>query len=114
MIDFESKEKSVRYAEGPHHPVGEEAHRTSVCNGHYDLPAWNDGYAALFPSLVASRAETRDALWQIFAVKECRSPVANRAQELPRTVVHPAGEGSRERIAWLRAHSENPATAHTH
>jgi hypothetical protein len=86
VIDFESKEKSVRYAEGPRHPVGEEAHRTSVRNGHYDLPAWSDGYAALFPSLVAGRVETRDALWRIFAVKECRSPVASRAREFPRTV----------------------------
>jgi hypothetical protein len=61
--------------------VGEEAHRTSVRNGHYDLPAWSDGYAALFPSLVAGRVETRDALWRIFAMKECRSPAASRAQE---------------------------------
>ncbi|GAA3037830.1 helix-turn-helix transcriptional regulator [Streptosporangium longisporum] len=162
----------------------------AVYNGRYDLLAWNAAYGSLFPNVVAQPVATRNVLWQIFAMQECCSQIANRAEEvaqmvavlragfgrhlgepawtgfvralsaaspefasmwaahdvarpgsqmkifhhfsggqvrtvstsmtLPsppetRMVVYtPADEESRERIEWIRANPEAPATAHMH
>ncbi|MFF5210954.1 helix-turn-helix transcriptional regulator [Streptosporangium sp. NPDC000396] len=58
----------------------------AVYNGRYDLLAWNGTYSALFPGLTSEPPATRNALWQIFAVGQCCSPVVNRAEELPQMV----------------------------
>lgn len=58
----------------------------AVYNGRYDLLAWNDTYAALFPVLVAQPRATRNALWQLFIAKDCCTPMLNRAEELPQMV----------------------------
>ncbi|WP_433257177.1 helix-turn-helix transcriptional regulator [Streptosporangium sp. CA-135522] len=57
-----------------------------VYNGRYDLLAWNDAYAALFPNMISQPSGTRNALWQVFIAKDCCSPMVNRKEELPQMV----------------------------
>ncbi|WP_436759627.1 helix-turn-helix transcriptional regulator [Streptosporangium sp. V21-05] len=161
-----------------------------VYNGRYDLMAWNEAYASLFPNVATQPVATRNAIWQLFVTRDCCSVVVDRAGELPqmvatlragfgrhlgepawtefvrdlsaaspefarmwathdvarpgnrlklfhhsavgqirttstsmalssppetRVVVYlPVDDESRERIAWIRAHPEAPAVAHTH
>jgi transcriptional regulator with XRE-family HTH domain len=43
----------------------------------FDLMAWNDAYAGLFPSIV-ERGTRANSLWCTFALPECCNPVVNR------------------------------------
>lgn len=61
-------------------------HPAAVTNARYDLLAWNEPYALLFPFLVAADPEKRNTLWQVFTGPECCHPFVNRAEELGRMV----------------------------
>ncbi len=47
-----------------------------VYNGKYDLLAWNDSFAALFPSLSADDGD-RNALWYAFAHQQSENPLGS-------------------------------------
>jgi len=47
-----------------------------VYNGKYDLLAWNDSYAALFPSITAEGSD-RNALWECFTCKGTENPLGS-------------------------------------
>jgi len=47
-----------------------------VYNGKYDLLAWNDSFAALFPSITANGVE-RNALWYAFTHRETENPLGS-------------------------------------
>ena len=55
----------------------------SVYNARYDLLAWNEPYAALFPYLVSREPPERNAIWQCFTLPACCNPVRNSEQEYP-------------------------------
>jgi transcriptional regulator with XRE-family HTH domain len=58
----------------------------SVYNGRYDLVAWNQAYASLFPNLVRSPPGERNALWHLFVCPNCCNHFVNHETELPRMV----------------------------
>jgi transcriptional regulator with XRE-family HTH domain len=58
----------------------------AVYNGRYDVLAWNEPYAAVFPGLASEPVEERNALWHLFACSPCCSALVNRESELPRMV----------------------------
>ena len=58
----------------------------AVYNGRYDVLAWNEPYAAVFPGLANGPVEERNALWHLFACPPCCSALVNRESELPRMV----------------------------
>ena len=66
----------------------------SVLNARYDVLAWNQAYAALFPSLVDAEPADRNLLWQIFAT-DAECPVLDREKELARMVATLRGAYSR-------------------
>src|SRR5262249_34656093 len=53
----------------------------SVMNSRYDLLAWNEPYAPLFPVMVNAPPARRNALWQLFPLPNCCSPMLNREAE---------------------------------
>jgi transcriptional regulator with XRE-family HTH domain len=55
----------------------------SVYNRRFDLLAWNRAYAALFPGLVQSPPDERNALWHIFTAPNCCNPMLNAKSEVP-------------------------------
>jgi len=57
----------------------------SVLNTRYDVLAWNQAYAVLFPSLVDAEPAERNLLWQIFAA-DAECAVLDREVELARMV----------------------------
>lgn len=57
-----------------------------VYNGRYDLLAWNEAYSCFFPDVVTQPVATRNALWQLFVVRECCCPIVNRSEELAQMV----------------------------
>jgi transcriptional regulator with XRE-family HTH domain len=58
----------------------------AVYSARYDLLAWNDAYAVVFPVIVAEPASTRNALWWLFTQPGCRSPLVDLERELSRMV----------------------------
>jgi transcriptional regulator with XRE-family HTH domain len=58
----------------------------AVYSSRYDLLAWNDAYAAVFPRMVERPPGQRNVLWQLFVALDCCSPFINRDQELPQMV----------------------------
>ena len=54
----------------------------SVMNERFDLLAWNEPYAALFPGLVSQPCPTRNSLWLCFTHPACCHPYLNRADQL--------------------------------
>lgn len=53
-----------------------------VVNARYDIQAWNESYAILFPGVVSAPAEQRNTIWQVFTVPGCCTPMINRDAEL--------------------------------
>jgi len=53
-----------------------------VYNGLFDALAWNATYDALFPRLTGAPAGERNAVWQMFTIPWCCSPVGDREREL--------------------------------
>ena len=65
-----------------------------VLNSRYDVLAWNNAYAGLFPGLVHAIPAERNVLWQVFgAMAEC--PLVDRDVELARLVATLRGAYSR-------------------
>ncbi|GAA3446718.1 helix-turn-helix transcriptional regulator [Planomonospora venezuelensis] len=58
----------------------------AVYNARYDLLAWNDTFEWMFPRVTGQPPATRNALWQLFAGRDCCNPVVNREEELPQMV----------------------------
>jgi transcriptional regulator with XRE-family HTH domain len=58
----------------------------AVYNGRYDLLACNRAYAAVFPDLVGSPPDERNALWHLFVSEPCCLALVNAEEELPRMV----------------------------
>ena len=58
----------------------------AVYNGRYDVLAWNEPYAAIFPGVATGPVRDRNALWHLFACEPCCSALLNRESELPRMV----------------------------
>ncbi len=54
----------------------------SVMNERFDLLAWNEPYAALFPGLVSEPCPNRNSLWLCFTHPACCHPYLNRAEQL--------------------------------
>jgi transcriptional regulator with XRE-family HTH domain len=54
----------------------------NVTNARFDLLAWNDAYAALFPDIVRPGG-SRNSLWCAFTVPDCCTPFVNRDAVLP-------------------------------
>jgi transcriptional regulator with XRE-family HTH domain len=52
----------------------------------YDLLAWNDTYAALFPGVVGGDSARRNTMWCGFTTPGCCNPYLDRDLELPRMV----------------------------
>jgi transcriptional regulator with XRE-family HTH domain len=58
----------------------------AVYNGKYDVLAWNDAYAWLFPEVNVWPAAERNALWQLFTTPDCCACIVNKSAELPQMV----------------------------
>jgi transcriptional regulator with XRE-family HTH domain len=54
----------------------------SVMNERFDLLAWNDAYAALFPGVVRQPVCERNTLWLSFTYAPCCHPYLNRDEQL--------------------------------
>jgi transcriptional regulator with XRE-family HTH domain len=90
----------------------------AIYNRRFDLLAWNRAYESLFPGLVQSPVETRNALWHIFTKPPCCSAMLNADSEVPLMVAtmraafahhvgEPAWTGFVQRLAAV-----SPAFAH--
>jgi len=53
-----------------------------VYNGRFDALAWNATYDALFPRLTNAPVGERNAVWQMFTIPGCCSPIGDREREL--------------------------------
>jgi transcriptional regulator with XRE-family HTH domain len=53
-----------------------------VYNGFFDALAWNATYDALFPRLTTAPIGERNAVWQMFTIPWCCSPIGDRDREL--------------------------------
>src|SRR6266702_2599139 len=49
----------------------------SVLNERFDLLAWNEPYAALWPGVVGAAPGERNTLWQCFTYPDCCNPYVN-------------------------------------
>lgn len=58
----------------------------SVLNERFDLLAWNQAYAVIWPAVVAAEPAQRNILWLNFTMPDCCHPYVNRAEQLPRLV----------------------------
>jgi len=58
----------------------------AVYNTRFDVLAWNESYAGIFPGIVTGPVEDRNALWHLFACWPCCAVLLNRDVELPRLV----------------------------
>lgn len=54
----------------------------NVTSARFDLLAWNEAYAALFPDIVRPSARA-NTLWCAFTVPQCCNPFVNRSALLP-------------------------------
>src|SRR5690242_11666814 len=67
----------------------------SVLNERYDLLAWNEAYAAVWPGVVGARPGERNILWQNFTYPECCHPYVSRHEQLGRLVAQFRGNYGR-------------------
>jgi transcriptional regulator with XRE-family HTH domain len=58
----------------------------SVLNSRYDVLAWNDTYAAMWPLSGSLPPGDRNLLWHSFMTRACCSSAVNRDAELPQMV----------------------------
>ena len=58
----------------------------SVQNSRYDVLAWNDAYAAVFPRLVSCQPEARNSVWHTFVAPGCCNAFVNREEDLAQLV----------------------------
>jgi transcriptional regulator with XRE-family HTH domain len=63
----------------------------SVLNERFDLLAWNEPYAALWPGVVTAAPGERNALWLTFTYPDCCNPYVNRAEQLSTLVAQLRG-----------------------
>ena len=54
----------------------------SVVTEMFDVLAWNDAYAAIFPSMTAAPAGERNTLFALLTRPPCCNPVENRAESI--------------------------------
>jgi transcriptional regulator with XRE-family HTH domain len=73
----------------------------SISSSMYDVLAWNEFYARLFPGMVRADRPRRNVLWACFVAPACCNPFIDRDAELPMLV-------ARLRAAYAR-HVGEPA-----
>jgi hypothetical protein len=62
-----------------------------VINERFDLLAWNQPYAALWPVAVEELRGERNVLWRVFTLPECCHPYVNRHDHLAKLVAQLRG-----------------------
>ena len=63
-----------------------------VLNERFDLLAWNEPYAVLWPGMVGTAAPgERNILWMIFTLPDCCNPYVNRAEQVATLVAQLRG-----------------------
>jgi transcriptional regulator with XRE-family HTH domain len=67
----------------------------SVLNERYDLLAWNEAYAVLWPRVVGAQPGERNILWQNFTYPQCCHPYVSRHEQLGRLVAQFRGNYGR-------------------
>ncbi len=63
----------------------------SVLNERFDLLAWNEPYAVLWPGMVGAAPGERNTLWECFSCPDCCNPYVNRAEQLSTLVAQLRG-----------------------
>jgi transcriptional regulator with XRE-family HTH domain len=63
----------------------------SVLNERFDLLAWNNAYAVLWPGMVSAAPAERNTLWQCFTLPGCCHPYVNRNEQLSTLVAQLRG-----------------------
>jgi hypothetical protein len=63
----------------------------SVLNERFDLLAWNEAYATLFPGVIRAPRADRNTLWHFFTCPDCCHPYVNRTEQLGTVVAQLRG-----------------------
>ncbi len=63
----------------------------SIINERFDLLAWNDAYAAMWPGILNAPAGDRNTLWMVFTHPGCCHPYVNRDEQLSSLVAQLRG-----------------------
>jgi transcriptional regulator with XRE-family HTH domain len=102
----------------------------TVLNERFDVLAWNDAYAAVWPGVIGRKPGDRNVLWLVFRFPDCCNPYVNRDEQLStlvaqlrgaygRHVGEPAWTGFVQRLEaaspqfrqlWAEQHVASPAT----
>ena len=62
-----------------------------VLNERFDLLAWNEAYATLFPGVIRAPKADRNTLWHFFTCPDCCHPYVNRSEQLGTVVAQLRG-----------------------
>jgi transcriptional regulator with XRE-family HTH domain len=102
----------------------------TVLSERFDVLAWNDAYAAVWPGVIGRRPADRNVLWLVFNFPDCCNPYVNRDEQLStlvaqlrgaygRHVGEPVWTGFVQRLQaaspqfsrlWAEQHVASPAT----
>jgi transcriptional regulator with XRE-family HTH domain len=63
----------------------------AVINERFDVLAWNDAYAAVWPGVVGTSPGDRNTLWLVFRYPGCCNPYVNRDEQLSTLVAQLRG-----------------------
>jgi len=63
----------------------------SIINERFDLLAWNDAYAAMWPGILKAPVADRNTLWMVFTHPGCCHPYVNREEQLSSLVAQLRG-----------------------
>jgi transcriptional regulator with XRE-family HTH domain len=63
----------------------------SIINERFDLLAWNDAYAAMWPGILNAPPADRNTLWMVFTHPGCCHPYVNRDEQLSSLVAQLRG-----------------------
>jgi transcriptional regulator with XRE-family HTH domain len=76
----------------------------AIVNERFDLLAWNQAYAMLFPGIVSQPACERNTLWFTFTYSPCCHPYLNREEQLGTLVAQLRGAYGRHvgEPAWTK------------
>jgi transcriptional regulator with XRE-family HTH domain len=63
----------------------------TVLNERFDVLAWNDAYAAVWPGVIGRVPADRNVLWLVFRFPDCCNPYLNRDEQLSTLVAQLRG-----------------------
>jgi transcriptional regulator with XRE-family HTH domain len=63
----------------------------TVLNERFDVLAWNDAYAAVWPGVIGAGPGDRNVLWLVFRYPDCCNPYVNRDEQLSTLVAQLRG-----------------------